>query len=37
MKFAKNLNNILNQNVTVTKRARFTTFALSIVDNLAYC
>ena len=30
----KNLNNILNQNVNVTKRAKFATFAISIVDNL---
>ena len=37
IKYAKNLDNILNQNVTVTKRSRFATFAISIVDNLAYC
>ena len=30
----KNLNNILNQNVNVTKRAKFATFAISIVDIL---
>ena len=34
IKYAKNLNNVSNQNVNETKRARFTTFALSIVHNL---
>ena len=28
------MNNVLNQNLNETKRARFTTFAISIVDNL---
>lgn len=37
IKYAKNLDNVLNQNVTVTKRSRIATFAISIVDNLAYC
>ena len=37
IKYAKNLDNILNQNVTVTKRSRIATCAISIVDNLAYC
>ena len=36
IKYTKNLNNVLNQNVNETKRARFTTFALSIVDNLCH-
>ena len=31
----KNLENVLNQNVNVTKRANFATFAISIVDNLS--
>ena len=30
----KNLNNVLNQNVYMTKRVRLSTFAISIVDNL---
>ena len=31
----KKLNNVLNQNVNMTtKRARFSTFVISIVDNL---
>ena len=34
MKYARNLNYVLNQNVNVTKRERFATFAISIVDNL---
>ena len=32
IKYTKNLN-VLNQNVNITKRARFATFAKSIVDN----
>ena len=28
------MNTVLNQNVSVTKRVRFATFAMSIVDNL---
>ena len=28
------MNTVLNQNVNVTKRARFATFAMSIVDKL---
>ena len=28
------MNTVLNQNVKVTKRARFATFAMSIVSNL---
>lgn len=36
IKYAKNLDNVLNQNVTVTKRSRIATFAISIVENLAY-
>ena len=31
----KNLENVLNQNVNVTKRGNFATFAISIVDNLS--
>ena len=34
IKYTKNLNNVLNQNVNATKRKRFVTFATSIVDNL---
>ena len=36
IKYTKNLKNVLNQNVNVTKRARFVTFAIhvSVVDNL---
>ena len=34
MKYTENLNNVLNQNVNVAKRARFATFAVSIVDSL---
>ena len=30
----KNLNSFLNQNVNLTKRAKFASFATSIVDNL---
>ena len=30
----KSLNYVLNQNVNVTKKERFSTFAVSIVDNL---
>ena len=30
----KSLNYVLNQNVNVTKRERFATFAVSIVDKL---
>ena len=35
----KNLNYVLNQNVSVTKQARFATFAISMLDNIifAYC
>ena len=33
IKYTKNLNNPLNQNVNLTKRARFA----SIVDNLCLC
>ena len=32
----KSLNYVLNQNVNVTKRERFATFAVSIVDNIIY-
>ena len=34
MKYTENLNNVLNQNVNMAKRARFATFAISIVS---YC
>ena len=36
IKYTKNLKNVLNQNVNVTKRARFVTFAIHVrvVDNL---
>ena len=34
VKYTKILNYVLNQNVNVTKRARFATFTMSIVDNL---
>ena len=34
LKYTKNLKNVLNKNVNETKRARSTTFAMSIVDNL---
>ena len=36
IKHTKNLKNVLNQNVNVTKRARFVAFAIhvSVVDNL---
>ena len=37
VKYTKILNYVLNQNVNVTKRARFATFTMSIVDNYAYC
>ena len=34
----KSLNYVLNHNVNVTKRERFATFAVSIVDNkYAHC
>ena len=33
IKYMKSLNYVLNQNVNVTKRERFATFAVSIVDN----
>ena len=33
MKYTKSLNYVLNQNVNVTKRARFATFAISTLDN----
>ena len=29
----KNLNNVLNQNINVTKQERFATFTFSIIDN----
>ena len=32
--YTKNLNNVLHQNVNVTKQERFATFTFSIVDNL---
>ena len=32
-KYAKSLNYVLNQNVNVTKRERFATLAMRIVDN----
>ena len=34
IKYMKSLNYVLNQNVNVTKKERFATFAVSIVDNL---
>ena len=34
VKYPKNLNNILNQNVNVTKRARLSALAIISVDNL---
>ena len=34
IRYTKNSNNVFNQNLNETKRARFTTFAISIVDNL---
>ena len=34
IKYVKSLNYVLNRNVNVTKRERFATFAVSIVDNL---
>ena len=34
IKYAESLNYVLNQNVNMTKRERFTAFAISIVDNL---
>ena len=34
IKYAESLKYVLNQNVNMTKRERFTTFAISIVDNL---
>ena len=33
-KMQKNLNNVWNQNVNVTKRASFTTFSISMADDL---
>ena len=33
-KIHKNLNNALNQNVTVTKQTRFASLAMFIIDNL---
>ena len=36
LKYTKNLNNFLNKNVNETKRARFITFAMSIVDSLCF-
>ena len=33
-KMLKNLNNVLNQNVTVTKQTRFASLAMFIIDNL---
>ena len=30
----KNLNNVLNQNINVTKQERFATVTFSIIDNL---
>ena len=32
--YTKNLNNVLNQNINVTKQERFATFTFSITDNL---
>ena len=32
-KMHKNLNYVLNQNVNVTKQARFATFAITMLDN----
>ena len=37
IKYMKSLNNVLNQNVNVTKRVRFVTFAISIVHKFSYC
>ena len=33
--YKENFNNVLNQNVLMTKRADFAIFAISIVDNLS--
>ena len=33
MKYTKSLNYVLDQNVNVTKQAKFATFAISIVEN----
>ena len=33
-KMQKNLNNVWNQNVNVTKRASFTTFSISMADDI---
>ena len=33
-KYTKNLNYVVNKNVNMTKRARFATFARSIIENL---
>ena len=34
IKYTRKLNNVLNQNVKVTKLPRLLTFAISIIDNL---
>ena len=36
-KHTQNLNNVLNQNVNMTKQVRVAAFAIDIADNLAYC
>lgn len=34
IEYTKTLNDVLNQNTTTSKRARFAIFAVSVVDNL---
>ena len=34
IEYTKTLNDVLNQNTTTSKRARFAIFAISVVDNL---
>ena len=34
IEYSKTLNDVLNQNVTISKRARFAIFAISVGDNL---
>ena len=36
IKYAKNVSNVLNQNVNMTKLARIATFAIKIVDKLCF-
>ena len=34
LEYTKTLNDVLNKNVTISKRARFAIFAISVLDNL---